>query len=257
MKTKLFFAIGLMVSTIAFGSNKTTSKPDGTVKNNVSMNTPPVFTSDRFSEEGMQGNTPFLIYSYLRENVEYPEVALKYNIQGTEILQFTVTASGDVAHIKVVNSLCPEIDEEITTVLNTTNGMWQPGLKNGEPVDMEREIAMVFQISGFKNGTNENLFKEQATALFNKGSKALLSQNNPAKALKYFDKALKFLPNESTILYSRGMAKYLLNDIEGAQADWNRMDVLSAARNEKGNSTPLVTENIWKIQPAMIEQDKR
>lgn len=243
MKTRLLIAFGLIVSTLAFGSNKPASNPDGTVKNNASAseNSLPVFIWESFSGEGQSGNSPYLIYSYLRENVEYPEVALKYNIQGTEIVQFTVTAGGEVTNIKVVNSLCPEIDEEILSVLKTTDGMWQPGLKNGKPVDMEREIAMVFQIDGFKNGSNENLFKEQAIALFNKGSKALLSQNNPAKALKYFDKALQYLPNESTILYSRGMAKHLLNDVEGALADWNRVDVL-AARSE--NETPLMTGNI-------------
>lgn len=245
MKTKLFFAIGLMVSTLAFGSNKSASKPDGDIKSSSNQTTLPIFIWDGFADDEKSGNSPFLIYSYVRENVKYPEVALKYNIQGTEIVQFTVTAGGEVTNIKVVNSLCPEIDEEISSVLKTTDGMWQPGLKNGEPVDMEREIAMVFQINGFKNGTNENLFKEQATALFNKGSKALLSQNNPAKALKYFDRALRYLPNESTILYSPGMAKHLLNDVEGAQADWNRVDVLTA-RSENGDNTLLMTENTEK-----------
>ena len=247
MKTRLFIAVGLMVSTLAFGNNKPASKPHGTVESEAGNNeiTLPVFTWERFSKEGQSGNSPYLIYSYLRENVEYPEVALKYNIQGTEVVQFTVTSSGEIASIKVVNSLCPEIDEEITRVLKTTNGMWQPALKNGKPVDMEREVAMVFQIDGFKNGSSENLFKEQATVLFKKGSKALLAQNNPEKALKYFDKALRYLPNESTILYSRGMAKHLLNDVEGAQADWSRVDVL-AARSEKESIAPLMTQNTGK-----------
>ncbi len=243
MKTRLFIAVGLMVSTLAFGSNKPASNPDGTIKNEAGNSeiTLPVFTWERFSEEGQSGNSPYLIYSYLRENVEYPEVALKYNIQGTEVVQFTVTAAGEITNITVLNSLCPEIDEAIVHVLKTTNGMWQPALKNGKPVDMQREVAMVFQIDGFKNGSGKNLFKEQAAVLFKKGSKALLAQNNPEKALKYFDKALKYLPNESTILYSRGMAKHLLNDVEGAQADWNRVNVLAARSN---NETPLMTENV-------------
>lgn len=234
-----------MVSTLAFGSNKPASNPDGTIKNEAGNSeiSLPVFTWEKFSEGGQSGNSPYLIYSYLRENVEYPEIALKYNIQGTEVVQFTVTANGEIANIKVVNSLCPEIDEAIARVLKTTNGMWQPALKNGKPVDMEREVSMVFQIDGFKNGVNENLFREQATFLFKKGSKALLTQNNPEKALKFFDKALKYLPNESAILYSRGMAKHLLNDFEGAQADWNRVEILAA---RSVNETPLMTENTGK-----------
>jgi TonB family protein len=243
MKTKLLIATGMLISAVALGSNKMSSKPEGTIKNEASVNetTQPVFTWERISEEGLTGNSPYLIYSYLHENLEYPAEALKYNIQGTAVVAFTITASGEITNIKVINSLCPEIDEEITGALKNTGGMWQPALKNGNPVDMEKEIALVFQIDGFKNGSGRSLFQEQAKVLYHKGSKALITQNNPAKALKYFDKALKYLPNETTILHSRGMAKQLLNDIEGAQKDWSRVDVL-AARIEK--ELPLTTENI-------------
>jgi TonB family protein len=249
MKTKILIGIGLMISTLAFANNKTASKSEGTIKNDVNVNTLPVFTWERFSGEGMTGNSPFLIYSYLRENVEYPEVAMKYNIQGTAVVQFTVTAAGEVTNIKLVNSVCPEIDNEIVRVLKTTRGLWQPGLKNGKPADMEREVALVFQMNEFKNGSNDNLFKEQATTWFKKGSKALFAQNNPERALKYFDKALKYLPNESTILYSRGMAKHLLNDIKGAQDDWTRMYILTA-RSEMRNGAPMMTEIVGNNSPA-------
>lgn len=248
MKTKLFIAIGLLVATFAFGSNNTTSKPDEPVKNSDGQIALPVFAWNMMNDTEFTGKSPYLIYSYLREKLEYPEVALKYKIQGTEVVQFTVTTSGEVTNIKVLNSVCPEIDDEVIRVLKTTQGMWEPGLKNGKPIEMEREISMVFQIDGFKNGTNEEIFKEQATALYNKGNKALISQNNPEKALKYFDKALKYLPYESTILNLRAIAKSLLNDKDGAQQDWDRMGTILAAKSEREKNLQLFTQNAGDVK---------
>jgi TonB family protein len=243
MKTKLFIAIGLLAGSAAFGNQIIPDKPIETEKNKPISFNPPVFTGTKLTGEEVPGKSPLLIYSYLRENVEYPKVALKYNIQGTEVVQFTITSTGEVTSIKVLNSVCPEIDDEVIRVLKTTQGMWEPGLKNGKPVEMEREISMVFQIDGFKNGTNENIFKEQVTALYKKGNKALISQNNPEKALKYFNKALKYLPYESTILNSRAIAKSLLNDKDGAQQDWNRVDGILAAKSEREKNLQLFTQN--------------
>lgn len=240
MKTKVFIAMCLLAGTAAIGNTIVPDKPVETGKNKMEAFTPPVFSLTKLAVLQLPGENQFLFNSYLRENVEYPEVALKYNIQGTQVVRFTVAANGDVTNLKVINSVCPEIDEEVMMALDETSGMWEPGLKGGLPSDMEREISIVFKIDGFKNGTENDYFKEQATTLFKKGSKALITKNNPEKALKYFNRALKYLPNESTLLYSRGMAKHLLNDIEGAQADWNRVEAL--AERNAGEKLPFITE---------------
>ncbi len=254
MKTKLIISIFLMATSTAIANH---FSPVNTEDNNIkkeNLITPPVFTGVKSTDEA-PGKSSFLIYSYLRENVEYPEVALKYNIQGTEVVQFTVTNTGEITNIKVINSVCPEIDDEVIRVLKTTQGMWEPGLKNGNPVEMEKEISMVFQIDGFKNGTNENIFKEQATALYKKGNKALISQKNPEKALKYFDKALKYLPYESTILNSRAMARTLLNDKDGAQQDLDRADAILAAKTEKEKNLKLFTQNAGDVNANQENQN--
>jgi tetratricopeptide (TPR) repeat protein len=100
---------------------------------------------------------------------------------------------------------------------------------------------MVFQIGKNKNGTGGNML-EQATALYKMGSKALIFKNNPAKALKYFDRAITFLPYDRNILYLRGMAKSMLDDHEGAQADWNRIKTLGI-KSESESNIQLITEN--------------
>lgn len=227
MKTNVLFAIGLMVSALAFAGNKT-SKPLETTNHAGGANSLPVFTGTTNADAETPGKSPFLIYSYLRENVEYPKVALKYNIQGTEVVRFTVDATGKVGNITVVNSVCPEIDNEIVRVLKTTNGMWEPGLENGQPVEMEREIAMAFRLNNHVKSTNSNVLRKQATLLYNKGNKILLTDKNPEKAIRYFNRALNYLPAESAILQARGIARYLLNDKDGAQADWDRVAFLTA-----------------------------
>lgn len=238
MKTKVFFVLCMLTAAITFGQNQKAVQKNDECKSQEVKVIEPIFYWNKNASRQFQGNHSMLINSYLTENVEYPGKAIKYNIQGTEVVRFTVTARGEVTNIKVVNSVSPEIDEEAIRVLSTTSGKWIPGFENGTPVEMEKELTMVFQIGNNKKGTDGNMM-EQATELFKKGSKSLVFQNNPAKALKYFDRALTYLPNDKNILYLRGMVRSMLDDHEGAKADWDRMKSL-AAKTESGRDIQVI-----------------
>lgn len=237
MKTTVFFVLCMLSAAITFGQNQKAVQKNDECKSQEVKVTEPIFYWNKNASRQFQGNHSMLINSYLTENVEYPEKAIKYNIQGTEVVRFTVTARGEVTNIKVINSVSPEIDEESIRVLTTTSGKWIPGFENGNPVETEKELTMVFQIDN-KKGTDGNMMG-QATELFKKGSKSLVFQNNPAKALKYFDRALTYLPNDKNILYLRGMVGSMLDDHEGAKADWDRMKSL-AMKSESENNIPLI-----------------
>ena len=48
-------------------------------------------------------------------------------------------------------------------------------------------------------------------------------KKNPKKALKYFNKAIRLLPKEESILAARSLCRYELGDEKGAIEDYNRI----------------------------------
>ena len=217
MKRKISFALCLLCmfsSVITFGQYQK--------KNPTSMEettcTPPKFT-------GIKSTIPILveekfptIESYLGKNVTYPAVAKEQLRQGTEVVKFIVTAIGEVSNIEIVNSVSTEIDEEVISALNTTNGMWKPGNNNGILVAMEKEVSIVFRLEDSRYS-----FNDLGKKYYSNGAEMLFTQQNPKKALKYFNKGIVLFPNERPLLALRGLALFEVGDRNGALRDWNRV----------------------------------
>jgi len=202
MKTKIIFAISMLVAAFAFAQNQDLQEIKVTA---------PQFQSDFFKN----------INDFLLSGIEYPVELIKAGSEGTEVIQFVVTPMGNVTDIKVVNSVSVFIDLEVIRMLEVSNGQWIPGTANGVPVAMEKEVTVVFKISGKSD------FVAKAKYNLEYGNKFLFVHNRPEKALKYFDKSITLLPNEETLLAVRGLCKYEIGDNEGAQRDWNRIKILT------------------------------
>jgi TonB family protein len=202
MKTKIIFAVSMLVAAFAFGQNQDLQEIKVTA---------PQFRSDLFQN----------INDFLLSGIEYPVESLKAGDEGTEVIQFVVTPKGNVTDIVVINSVSEIIDQEVKRILEITSGMWTPGAVNGEPVAMEKEISVVFKIS------HKSDFAAQAKGYLEHGNKLLFVHNRPEKALKYFNKGVTLLPNEETLLAVRGLCKYEIGDNEGAKLDWNRLKILA------------------------------
>ena len=202
MKTSLFFAAGMLVAAIATGQNQELIA--------IEVNSP-----------AFKGDAPKSINDYLQKHVEFPSESYQWRFQGTEVVQFVVTTQGKLSDYKVINSVSPEIDNEVIRLLELTNGMWTPGTINGEPVAMEKEVSLVFQLSPTSD------FVEMAKLNMKKGNELLFLKDQPKKAIKYFDLAINYLPNNETIHGIRGYCKYRNGDVEGANRDWERANILA------------------------------
>jgi TonB family protein len=207
MKKSVIFLAGMVITMIAAGQNPKIEDV--------------IFTAPKFNgaETFVQGSYFTTVDDFLSHTVEYPQEALTGGFQGTEVVEFVVTTSGEVTHISVINSVCPEIDEEVIRMLQSTRGLWQPGSVNGEAVAMEQEVAVSFKL----HPTGD--FVAMAKDYLKQGNKMLL-KGNTRKALDYYDKAVTLLPNEEAPLAARGMCRYRLGDEEGATRDWNRLKSL-------------------------------
>ena len=210
MKTAIIFILCVICSINVLGQNQklleettcTTPKFTG-VKNTIPVS----------GEEKIPA-----IVNYLRGNVNYPEDAQKEFQQGTEVVKFFVGVSGDVSNIEIVNSVSEAIDEEVTSVLKSTSGMWKPGNNNGIPVSMGKEVSVIFRLEDSKYS-----FNDLGKKYYSHGAEMLFTKQSPKKALRYFNKGIVLFPNERPLLALRGLALFEIGDRNGARRDWNRV----------------------------------
>lgn len=187
--------------------------------------TPPELLVHKISDQSGYLN------DYLKANIQYPRNSADWNEEGVEVVQFVVTAKGEIAGIEVINSVSPNIDAEVLRVLKTTNGMWRPSQENGKPVASTKEISITFSID--EDGINPSgKFLRKAKEEFVTGNKKLFVKKNNKSALYFFDRAMCYMPFDKSILLTRGMCKYQLGDKEGACKDWNRIKTLGGMEGD-------------------------
>ncbi|KJF44762.1 energy transducer TonB [Draconibacterium sediminis] len=185
--------------------------------------TPPRFTGI-VQYPQISGEDDFASFEkYLINNLQYPQEVISIGAEGTELVRFEVSADGKLSSFEVLNSVASEIDEAIYDILLTTCGMWKAGEANGEPVSMEKEIAIEFKWKEFESLNSEKDFDALAKHYMTKGTEELMNKNNAKKALKFFNHGINYRPNEDCLLLGRALCKYELGDKEGAMGDWARM----------------------------------
>jgi TonB family protein len=218
MKKSVIFLAGTMITMIATGQNQRTME-EITV-------TPPKFSA---AETLIQGKYFATVDDYLMHTVQYPQEAVNNGNQGTEVVRFVVTPSGNVTGISVINSICPEIDEEVIRMLQFTNGLWKPGSINGKAVAMEQEVSVAFKLHPSRD------FVAMAKDYLKQGNKMLL-KGNTRRALSFYDKAVTLLPNEEALLAVRGMCRYQTGNTDGAAADCKRLKSLGYFDNHNAET---------------------
>ena len=155
---------------------------------------------------------------YVAENFQYPDFRNSKICEGTEVVQFVVSPAGEIVDFKVINSLAPEIDAEIIRVLKSTSGMWLPGTSDEKRVSMSREISLAINCNGDRD------FEKIARSNFERAHKLWFTRNKPEKALRHYNKGIRYRPYDESLLFMRGLCKFELGDKEGAREDWCRFN---------------------------------
>lgn len=221
MKTKIIFLACLIISSIAFGQNQKVEDLKNVLENSEVKVTNPTFTGIENILSFQENKELSTIADYLKKNMIYPENSKEYYEEGTEVVQFVVTPTGELTDFVVINSVSREIDEEIVRVLKTTEGMWIPGSNNADAVPMKKEVSLVFK--GEDSRTN---FLRAATNYYNKGSNKFLVKGKVKSALREYNKAMMLKPYDKSLLLMRGLCRYSAGDKEGAHQDWIRLKSL-------------------------------
>ena len=208
MKKTLLLIICLTGALVAFGQEQKSHRlPEAVIS-------PPELIK-------MHGQSSYL-NDYLKANINYNENNFLWNEEGVEVVQFVVTANGEIADLTVINSVSPGIDAEVMRVLNSTSGFWKPVMEEGKAVPCKKEVSIAF--TSIEDGTDPSVkFLQKATEQFRAGNKWFFEKNKSKRALNFYDKAVCYLPHDKSILLTRGICKYQLGDKEGARKDWSRI----------------------------------
>ena len=180
--------------------------------------TPPVFTGVKTTVPNAD-EAPS-INDYLAKKVLYPKESEKTWKEGTMIVQFTVLTNGKLGNFQIINSISTDIDREVIRTLKSTNKMWIPGHNNGNPVDMEKEVAITFQME-------KSDHVQLAQRYFKKAEKKLL-KNKYNRALQLYDNAMVYQPYSEAILFKRGVTRLMAGNMDGACKDLNRLKSLGS-----------------------------
>lgn len=81
---------------------------------------------------------------YLEAEMNYPSEAISKEVEGKVILKVTILASGEIGAIEVRRSLGFGCNEEATRLVKE-GPEWQPAQRDGEPIETEVRIKVVFE----------------------------------------------------------------------------------------------------------------
>lgn len=87
--------------------------------------------------------------NYLQQNLHYPEVALRNNIEGKVTVQFTVEPNGQLTEFRVVKSLNTACDDEVIRLIKE-GPKWRATKRNDEPVKSKAKVKLRFELPSKK-----------------------------------------------------------------------------------------------------------
>ncbi len=93
---------------------------------------------------------------FVLTNLEYPDLAIRQNLQGTVLMSFIVEPNGTISNLmaeKEFNHLCTQ---EALRIMRETK--WVPGKKNGKAIRYKSKYPIIFNL---KNINKDNATSEQ------------------------------------------------------------------------------------------------
>ena len=87
------------------------------------------------------------MYEYLASTIQYPDGALKENVQGKVFVQFVVGSDGKVRDAEVRRGVRKDLDDEAVRAISTMPD-WKPGQMNGKAVATRFTVPIDFKLKG-------------------------------------------------------------------------------------------------------------
>ncbi|MGZ3755317.1 MAG: energy transducer TonB [Mucilaginibacter sp.] len=113
------------------------------------------FTIQPFTDVGISQNVTAqaeypggisALQDFIKQNLVYPEKAIKANAEGTVQVSFTVNVEGKVTDCKTLKGIGFDCDEELIHVLKKA-AKWKPAVDTDRPVAVQEMVTLVFRLS--------------------------------------------------------------------------------------------------------------
>ncbi|WP_321374738.1 hypothetical protein [uncultured Draconibacterium sp.] len=183
---------------------------------------PPIFTGARNTAILENSGTNYF-KDYLIKSLN--SIKGKLSDDGTEVVSFVVTSTGQVADIEVINSVSTAIDREFIAIIEGTSGMWRPALKDGRYAAMPQEVSVAISYTDNAEVVKE-FFQRKAEKFFSKAGNVLFEKRDLKRAENLYDRAILYMPNDCSNLIMRGLCRFERGNKDGAIDDWSRVKVL-------------------------------
>lgn len=86
-----------------------------------------------------------LYLKYLRDNIEYPRMALESDVEGKVFAGFVVEKDGTISDVKILRGVSEELDREAKRVIRNMPA-WNPGKHNNKLVRCRMVVPIVFKL---------------------------------------------------------------------------------------------------------------
>ncbi|RLD61454.1 MAG: hypothetical protein DRJ01_07875 [Bacteroidetes bacterium] len=80
-------------------------------------------------------------------NINYPNDMKAEGIQGRVIVSYVINTEGELIDTQIIQSVHPSLDKEAIRALKSLNQKWEPGMLNGEKVNVRLIVPINFRLS--------------------------------------------------------------------------------------------------------------
>lgn len=93
----------------------------------------------------IQSCTRRLLLTHILNNLKYPAKAREIGFHGKALIQFTISQTGEINNIQVINGICNDLRMEVYSVAASLPPM-KPGYQDGKPVDVKYTLPIDFRL---------------------------------------------------------------------------------------------------------------
>ena len=86
------------------------------------------------------------MFSYINNNLQYPEKAAENGVQGRVTVKFIVEKDGSISNVEVNRSVDPDLDNEAMRVIKNMP-KWNPAKQNGTEVRAYYRVPVLFRLN--------------------------------------------------------------------------------------------------------------
>lgn len=143
MKTRFALStlmLQLLTFTFAFSQSLIAANTEATVLRSQPSND---ITINMMEPSYVGGNEA--LTEYMRNNLQYPEIAKKSGIEGTVILEYYIKEDGTIENVKVVKSVHSCLNSEAIRLVENMPS-WNPAIKNGAPARIKYQLPVRFEL---------------------------------------------------------------------------------------------------------------